>query len=237
VGRTALYRDPVPYRPARTDVHLDTDALQLVMPDGRVRWHPLDGVNATTSDGFVLEPLYIPERLARGSSDLIPWSESRGHHASPLPRVRRRFVRMLVIERERERFVVITPPEQGAVAPGVLTMPEAPDDAAIVESRTWEALSDWLYARGRLAACSISDLARLATIATPQFAVLIGEVAAQRALEYIWAETGPLRGGFDLDSALQPLVDAAKTSARAGEALVSALSHAAGARRYARRAR
>lgn len=201
------------------------------MPDGRVRWHPLDGVVASTSDGFVLEPLSVPEPLARGSSELIPRT-----HASPLPRLRRRFVRMLVIERERERFVIITPPDHGTVAPGVVNMPEAPADAAIVEPRTWEALADWLYARGRLAACSISDLARLATIATPQFAVLIGEVAAQRALEYVWAETGPLRGGFDLDSALQPLVDAAKTSSRAGEALISALSHAAGARRR-RRAR
>jgi hypothetical protein len=115
-------------------------------------------------------------------------------------------------------------------------MPEAPSDAAIVDARAWEPLADWVVGGGRLAACSISDLARLASIATPQFAVLIGEVAAQRALEYVWAATGPLRGGFDLDSALQPLVDAAKTSPRAGEALVSALSHAAGARRR-RRAR
>jgi hypothetical protein len=225
-----LYRDPVPYRPARADVHLDADALQLSMPDGRVRWHPLDGVVATTSDGFVLEPLSVPERLARGSAELIP----RTSQAIVLPRVRRRFVRMLIIERDGERFVVITPPDQGAVAPGVVHMPEAPSDAAIVEPRTWEALADWLLAGGRLSACSISDLARLSSIATPQFAVLIGEVAAQRALEYVWAETGPLRGGYDLDSALQPLVDAAKTSARAGEALVSALSHAAGARRRRR---
>jgi hypothetical protein len=231
VGRTALYRDPVPYRPARAEVHLDADALQLAMPDGRVRWHPLDGVVATTSDGFVAEPRPIPERLARGSSELIPHTRDV---IAAAPRMRRRFVRMLVIERDRERFVIITPPDEGAVAPGVVHMPEAPSDAAIVEPRTWEALADWLLAGGRLAACSISDLARLSSIATPQFAVLLGEVAAQRALEYVWAETGPLRGGFDLDSALQPLVDAAKTSARAGEALVSALSHAAGARRRRR---
>ncbi|HUS32954.1 MAG TPA: hypothetical protein VMZ53_30840 [Kofleriaceae bacterium] len=233
MGRTALYRDPVPYRPARAQVHLDADALQLAMPDGRVRWHRLDGVVATTSDGFVQEPWALPERLARGSSELIPH-----RHAVPAaPRLRRRFVRMLVIERERDHFVIITPPDEGAVAPGVVHMPEAPADAAIVEPHTWEALSEWLLAGGRLAACSISDLARLASIATPQFAVLLGEVAAQRALEYIWAESGPLRGGFDLDSALQPLVEAAKTSPRAGEALVSALSHAAGARRRRRWAR
>ena len=230
VGSTALYRDPVPYRPARAEVHLDADALQLAMPDGRVRWHRLDGVFATTSDGFVLEPHSSPQRLARGSSELIPQRLVE----LVAPRLRRRFVRMLIIECERERVVIITPPDHGAVAPGVVHMPEAPPDAAIVEPRTWEALADWLLAGGRLAACSISELARLSSIATPQFAVLLGEVAAQRALEYVWAETGPLRGGFDLDSALQPLVDAAKTSARASEALVSALSHAAGARRRRR---
>jgi hypothetical protein len=231
VGRTALYRDPVPYRPARAEIHLDADALQLAMPDGHVRWQSLDGVVASTIDGFVLEQMSIPERLARGSSELIP-----RRHEVAVPRLRRRFVRMLVIERAPERFVVITPPDQGAVAPGVVHMEEAPADAAIVELRTWEALADWLLAGGRLAACSISDLARIASIATPQFAVLIGEVAAMRALEYVWAETGPLRGGYDLESALQPFVDAAKTSPRAGEALVSALSHAAGARRRHRRA-
>ena len=233
MGRTALYRDPVPFRPARADVHLDSDALLLAMPDGRVRRHSLDGMHATTTDGFVAEPLHLAERLARGSSELIP---RHGHEVVVLPRVRRRFVRMLIIERDGERHVVITPPDQGAVAPGVVRVPEAPSDAAIVDQRSWDALSEWLVNGGRLAACSISDLARLASIATPQFAVLIGEVAAQRALEYVWAATGPLRGGFDLDSALQPLVDAAKTSPRANEALVSALSHAAGARRR-RRAR
>jgi hypothetical protein len=234
VGRTALYRDPVPYRPARAEAELDVDALQLVMPDGRTRWHPLDGVVATASDGFVAEPLPVSERLARGSHELIP----RHHtHVAVAPRVRRRFVRMLVIESEDVRVVVITPPEQGAVAPGVVHMEEAPADAAILELQTWEALADWLLAGGRLSACSISDLARLASIATPQFAVLLGEVAAQRALEYVWAETGPLRGGYDVDSALQPLVDAAKHSQRASEALVSALSHAAGARRRRRHAR
>ena len=87
---------------------------------------------------------------------------------------------------------------------------------------------------GRLAACAVADLARLATIATPQFAALIGEVAAQRALELVWAAYGPLRGRSDLDAALQPLVDAARDSPRAAEALVSALAHAAGVTRRRR---
>jgi hypothetical protein len=88
-----------------------------------------------------------------------------------------------------------------------------------------------LLGGGRLAACSIADLARLACIATPQFAVLLGEVAAQRALDLVWVATGPLRGMQDLDDVLQPLVDAARVSPRASDALVSALAHAAGVTR------
>jgi hypothetical protein len=224
VGRTALYRDPVPFRPARAEVQLEVDALVLAMPDGRTRRHTLDGVDTTVSDGFVAE------RSARGSDISIP----RGPATPSAPRVLRRFVRMLVLERDGERNVIITPPDHGAVAPGVVHMPEAPAEAAIIEPSAWEALSEWLLGGGRLAALSIADLARLSSIATPQFAVLIGEVAAQRALEYVWAATGPLRGGFDLDAVLQPLVDAARVSPRAGEALVSALAHAAGARRRRR---
>jgi hypothetical protein len=212
VGRTALYRDPVAFRPARAEVHLEPDALLLKLPEGWRR-HALDGVAATTSDGF--------------------WA------TRVAARVHRRFVRMLILEREGERNVVITPPDQGAVAPNVVRVPEAPAEAAIVDVRAWEALTDWVQGGGRLAACSIADLARLASIATPQFAVLIGEVAAQRALELVWAAAGPLRGGQDLDTALWPLVEAARSNPRAGEALVSALAHVAGAvrRRIAPRSR
>jgi hypothetical protein len=224
MGSTALYRDPVPYRPARAEVQLDTDALLLTMPDGWIRRHPLDGVHAETSDGFVAD--------ARGSSETIV-----RHGVRTEPKVLRRFVRMLILERDSEHNVVITPPDQGAIAPGIVLVPQAPTDAAIIDTLAWEALTDWLASGGRLAACSIVDLARLACIATPQFAVLLGEVAAQRALEHVWEASGPLRGGSDLDSALQPLVDAAKHSTRASEALVSALSHAAGATRRKWRAR
>jgi hypothetical protein len=240
VGTTALYRDLVPYRPERAHVQLDVDTLILAMPNSSYRRHPLDGVHVTIGDGFVAE------RSARGSEPAI---SIMARHGAPItPRVLRRFVRMLVLERPRdgesggpawpersaERIVVITPPDQGAVAPNVVFLPEAPADAAIVDDRAWDALADWLLGGGRLAACSIADLARLACIATPQFAVLIGEVAAQRALEQVWAASGPLRGGQDLDSALQPLVDAAKHSPRASEALTSALAHAAGASRRRR---
>ncbi len=226
MGRTALYRDPIPYRPARAHVQLEADALILVMPSSWIRRHPLDGMHATISDGFVAEA------SARGSSETI----STRRHGAPIQstRVLRRFVRMLELERDGERVVVITPPEQGAVAPNVVLVPEAPVDAAIVDELAWNALAEWLLGGGRLAACSIEDLARLSCIATPHFAVLIGEVAAQRALEHAWDVSGPLRGGGDLDSALQPLVNAAKRSQRASEALVSALAHAAGATRRRR---
>ena len=207
MGRTALYRDPVPFRPERAEVQLEADAIVLRMPNGWTRRHTLDGATATTGDAF----------------------------AQIDGRRERRFVRMLVIERDGERHVLITPPDQGAVAPNVVRLPQAPADAAIVDARAWEALVDWVLGGGRLAACSISDLARIAMIATPQFAVLIGEVCAQRALELVWMAAGPLRGGgADLDTVLQPLSDAARYSQRASEALVSALAHAAGVSRRRR---
>jgi hypothetical protein len=209
VGRTALYRDPLPFRPPRAEVQLEPDVLLLQMPDGRQRRHALDGYAATMLDGFV---------AARIDA-----------------RRERRFVRMLMLERDHERLAIVTPPDQGAVAPNVVRLPEAPEDAAIVEGHAWDALSEWILGGGRLAGCSIADLARLAAIATPQFAVLIGEVAAQRALELAWAASGPLRGGKDFDTALHPLVVAARHSPRVAEALVAALAHAAGATRRKRR--
>jgi hypothetical protein len=205
VGRTALYRDFVMERPARADIQLEPDVLVIVMPDRQARWHALDGVVATTGDGCV------STRVGAG-------------------RVQRRFVRMLVLERDGQRWFVVTPPDQGAVAPNVVRLPEAPADAAIVDVRAWEALAEWVVGGGRLASCSVAELARLACIATAQFAALIGEVAAQRALELAWAAGGPLRGSSEVDWALQPLFEAARTSVRANEALVSALAHAAGVR-------
>ncbi len=199
----------MPFRPARAEVELEADALLLRMPDGLQRRHLLDGCVPTAVDGFV--------------------------EARIDTRWERRFVRMLILEGRYEHHVVITPPDQGAVAPNVVRVPEAPAGAAIIDGRAWEALSEWVLGGGRLAACAIADLARLAAIATPQFALLIGEVAAQRALELVWAARGPLRGGSDLEGALRPFVEAAKHSPRAAEALVSALAHVAGSVRRRRR--
>jgi hypothetical protein len=215
MGRTALYRDPAPFRPARAEVQLDVDVLVLAMPDGRQRRHVLDGTSATLLDGFM---------AARGARTRID------------ARPERRFVRMLILERDHERHVIITPPDRGAVAPNVVRLPEAPDEAAIVEDHVWDVLADWIMGGGRLAGFSVADLARLAAIASPQFAVLIGEVAAERALELAWAARGPLRGAEGVESALHPLATAARQSPRVAEALVAALAYAAGAIRRKRRA-
>ena len=200
----------MPFKSACAKVQLESDVLLVEMPDGWSRRHVLDGVTATIDDGFV---------MARRDGD----------------RVERRFVRMLQLERGGRHVAVITPPERGAVAPNVVRIPEAPHDAAIVEPGVWEALAEWLIGGGRLGARSVAELARLACIATPQFAVLIGEVAARRALDLVWVAAGPLRGLHDLDAALQPLADAARASPRASEALISALAHAAGVTRRRRR--
>jgi len=210
MGRTALYRDPVPFRSARAEIQLDPDVLILAMPDGRPRRYALDGYAVTCLDGYM-----------RARID-VRWE--------------RRFVRMLVLERDQAWHAIVTPPEHGAVAPNVVRVPEAPADAAIVDVHAWEPLADWLMSGGRLSGCSITDLARLAEIATSPFAVLIGEVAAQRALEQMWVTHGPLRGSFDVESALFPLAAAARRSPRGSEALVAARAYAAGAMQLRRRA-
>lgn len=215
MGRTALYRDPAPFRPARAEIQLDHDVLVLVMPDGRQRRHLLDGYAATRLDGFVGVRVIRP---------LPEWDRAL-HGVSHAARPERRFVRMLILEREHERHVIITPPDRGAVAPNVVRLPEAPDDAAIVDEHAWDAFADWMGSGGRFTGCSIADLARLAAIASPQFAALIGEVAAQRALELVAVASGPLRGVSDPHWALRPLIDAARYSQRVGEAVIAALSH------------
>lgn len=226
MGKTALYRDPIPWRPARAEPQLDPDALVLAMPDGRRRRHAFDGATVAAIDGFV---------AARSDVALDggpPWARAR----VPQVRIERRFVRMLVIERPSgDRAVLITPPDQGAVAPNVVRVPEAPSDAAIVDARAWAPIADWVLGGGRLSAFSIAELAHLAQVASSSFAVVIGEVAAQRALELAAVRAGPLRvaapaaGEAGVHASLAPLVEAAKQSPRAAEALVSALAYVAGA--------
>lgn len=227
MGRTALYRDDV-WRPARAEVTLEPTALTFVLPGGRRRRFDLDGCEPVATDGCIAKG----ERVAdEGVGQWRPGAtSSRG--------VERRFVKMLALERGGSpQAVVVTPPEEGAVAPKIVSVPEAPKDAAIVDAATWDALAGFILGGGRVAALAVADLARLAMIATPQFAILIGEVAAQRALDWVAMARGPVRGVPDLDLALQPLFVAARTSQRAGEALIAALAYAAGSARRRRRYR
>ncbi|MCX5748266.1 MAG: hypothetical protein NT062_37920 [Proteobacteria bacterium] len=214
-----LYREVVTRSP-RAEVQLDPDLVALALPDGRRRRHSLDGCTPDALDGFVAL-----------------------RDVGEFPRRQRRFVRMLVLERGVDRHVYITPPDEGAVAPNVVCVPEAPSEAAILEPGAFEALSDWVLHGGRFAAFSIGELARLAQIASVSFAAEIGEVVAQRALEIAWDARGPLRGGGGMigsgagmiDASLQPLVDAARQSPRAGDALMAALALHAGRRDRRRR--
>lgn len=193
----------MPLKSACATVHLEADVLVLELPNGWTQRHVLDGMNVEIVDGY--------KSVQRGGG-----------------RIERRFVRMLELERGGRKVVLVTPPEQGTIAPNIVRIPEAPHDAPILASPTWEAVAEWLIGGGRLGALAVADLARLACIATPQFAAILGEVAARRALDLVWVASGPLRGVHDLDAALQPLSDAARHSTRAAEALVAALAHAAG---------
>jgi hypothetical protein len=149
---------------------------------------------------------------------------------------RRRFVRMLTLEwGYHERAALITPPERGSIAPRAVPVPRAPDDAAVLDETPWEIIAGWVMTGGRLARLTVAEIAALASIATPQFAIVLGEAAAAAALEIVWEEAGPLRGGVDVDASLQPLYEAARKSARAAEALVAALAVCA-VRRSRRRA-
>jgi hypothetical protein len=146
----------------------------------------------------------------------------------------RRFVRMLTLDRHGEQVALITPPDHGAIAPRVAHLPAAPDDAAILPDEPWQVVVDWVHGGGRLCGLSVAELARLTTIATSQFALIIGEVAAQVALEMVWEQVGPWRGGAALSDALGPLQRAARGSERAAEALVAALAACAAMRQRAR---
>ncbi len=213
MARTGLYLEPSPsplHR--RATISLDANAVSLTLASGLTRRHELDGCAVVTVDATC----------------------------------NRRFVKMLILDRvvtsagsqlgpevgcytAEERLILITPPDRGAIAPGVARLAAAPSDAFVVETEEWEALTRWLSGGGRLAACSLVELARLAAIASPQFAVVIGEVAAELAIEGVWEAAGPLRGRGrgGLDDSLRPLYDSARRSPRAADALIAALARAA----------
>jgi hypothetical protein len=144
---------------------------------------------------------------------------------------KRRFVRMIALERGAERATLITAPERGAIAPRAVPVARAPDDAVVLDEGDWEVIAGWLGHGGRLSALTVGELARLAALATAQFAIVIGEVAATAALELVWENAGPLRGGVEIEAALAPLRRIARDAPRAAEALVAALAFAAAAGR------
>jgi len=138
-----------------------------------------------------------------------------------------RFVRHLHLETGFSELDLITPPEEGSIAPRAAQLPRAPDEAGVVDRSVFDILVEWLIGGGRLGGRTIEDLARLSRLASPAFAVVIGERAGQLALEGTWPFGGPMRGGAigdDLRRRLQPLEAAARDSERAGYALVAALA-------------
>lgn len=164
------------------------------------------------------------------------WIDLDGCHSDVVDATfRRRFVRMLTLDGSTAATALITPPDLGAIAPRVAYLPTAPDDAAVLDDQTWQVVVDWIRSGGRLSALTVDELARLAVIATPPFALLVGEVAAQVAFEMVWEQAGPWRGGAALEDSLAPLQRAARHSARAAEALVAALAWCASTRRARRR--
>jgi hypothetical protein len=189
-----------------------------------------------------------PERVSAPRAELtLAWSELTVHYHDGTSRwidldgcandvvdaaFRRRFVRMLTIERDSEGLALITPPDRAAIAPRVAHLPPAPEDAAVLDDETWQVLVGWVRGGGRLSGLSVEELASLAMIASPPFALIIGEVAAQVALDMIWEHGGPLRGGVEVADSLAPLERAARVSVRAAEALVAALAACAHRRRY-----
>lgn len=145
-----------------------------------------------------------------------------------------RFVRHLHLETGFSELDLITPPEEGSIAPRAAQLPRAPDEAGVVDRTAFDILVEWLVGGGRLGGRTIEDLARLSRLASPSFAVVIGERAGHLALEGTWPYGGPMRGGAlgdDVRRRLHPLEVAARDSERASEALVAALAASAGERR------
>jgi hypothetical protein len=138
-----------------------------------------------------------------------------------------RFVRHLQLRATAGAMDLITPPEEGAIAPRAARLPRAPDDAAVVDRPAFDTVVEWLLGFGQLSGRTIEELARLSRLAAPSFAAVIGERAGQIAVETTWQFGGPMRGGNtgdDLRRRLRPLELAARDSERAREALIAALA-------------
>jgi len=141
----------------------------------------------------------------------------------------RRFVRHMRLWSAADVVHLMTPPEEGAIAPRAAQLPRAPEDAGVIDRQAFDTVHDWLASGGRLGGRTIEELARLARLATSAFAAVIGERAAQMAADTIWPFGGPMRGGAtgdDVRRRLRPFEVAARDSDRVAEALVAALAAA-----------
>jgi hypothetical protein len=139
----------------------------------------------------------------------------------------KRFVRHLRISRDGEHIDLVTPPEEGSIAPRVARLPAAPGLAFVIDRADFDVVVPWLVCGGSLRGQTVTELAQLAMVATSGYAVHIGEWAAQVAVDMTSDICGPLRGCSSPRQVLAPLVDAARRSERASEALVAALAKSA----------
>jgi hypothetical protein len=135
-----------------------------------------------------------------------------------------RFVRHLALWMPEGRADLITPPDEGAIAPRAAGLPVVPEPAIVLEAPVWEAAVEWMRGGGRLGGRTVGELARIACIATAQFAIAIGEWAAEVAAEMSWERVGPMRSGGDMRHSLRPLHEAARRSPRAADALTAAMA-------------
>lgn len=137
-----------------------------------------------------------------------------------------RFVRHLILQLHGEVADLITPPDEGAIAPRAARLPSISASTTIIDSGALDTVADWLQGRGRLSGRTIAELARLAVIASPQFAIMIGEWAGQMAVESLLDRLNvtPMRTSASVRDSLRPLELAARTSPRVADALVAALS-------------
>ena len=189
-----LYSHAATERFRRARVELAGDTIFLTSPDGRQRNLRLHGCHFRTLDAT------CSQRFVRQL--ILRWPS---HHGIA-------------------RVDLITPPDQGTIAPRVARLPSAPDDAAVLEAPAWDAIAGWLARGGRIASHTVAELARLACIATPHFARALGEIAARAAAELLWEDCGPMRGSGGVRNPLRPFEEAARHSPRAADALLAALS-------------
>jgi hypothetical protein len=148
-----------------------------------------------------------------------------------------RFVRHLRVDggkrsaQSSERFDLATPPELGCIAPRAARLPILDEDVEVVEVWVWDTVVEWLGRDCRLSGCTIDELSLLARIASPAYAVEIGERAAHLAghLSHNGGFLGPMRGTGGLDShrLLRPLEKAARESTHAAEAYMAAMARVA----------